>query len=148
MVGAALLTAYRNAGGELDLEAALREMKNRGQSVPGGVCGFWGACGAGISTGIFVSIISESTPLAERPFGLSNLMTSKSLEAIGTVGGPRCCKRDSFLSILAAVDFVRENFEVAMEKPEVICSFSTKNNQCIGKRCPFSKANLKGENDR
>ena len=148
MVGAALLTAYRNAGGELDLEAALREMKNRGQSVPGGVCGFWGACGAGISTGIFVSIISESTPLAERPFGLSNLMTSKSLEAIGTVGGPRCCKRDAFLSILAAVDFVRENFGVAMEKPEVICSFSPKNNQCIGKRCPFSKANRIGENDR
>ena len=32
-------------------------------------------------------------------------MTAKSLEAIGEIGGPRCCKRDSFLSILNAVDF-------------------------------------------
>lgn len=139
MVGAALLTAYKNAGGGIDLKKALTEMKNRGQSVPGGACGFWGACGAGISSGMFVSIISGSTPLASEPFGLSNRMTAKALEAIGTVGGPRCCKRDSYLSILAAVDFVKEHFGVEMEKSEVVCDFSSQNNQCIGKRCPFSK---------
>ena len=64
MVGAALLTAYKNAGGEIDLEKTLTEMMNRGKSVPGGACGFWGACGAGISSGMFISIISKSTPLA------------------------------------------------------------------------------------
>ncbi len=47
MVGAALLTAYRNAGGDIELEEALTEMQSRGKSVPGGACGFWGACGAG-----------------------------------------------------------------------------------------------------
>lgn len=51
MVGAALLTAYKNAGGKLDLESALREMYSRGRAVPGGACGFWGARGAGISAG-------------------------------------------------------------------------------------------------
>ena len=64
MVGAALLTAYRNAGGQLDLEKALREMYSRGKEVPGGACGFWGACGAGISAGQFLAIATESTPLA------------------------------------------------------------------------------------
>ena len=108
MVGAALLTAYHNAGGDIDLRSALTEMMNRGRSVPGGACGFWGACGAGISTGMFVSIISQSTPLANEPFALSHKMTAKSLQAISEIGGPRCCKRDSFLSILAAIDFVRE----------------------------------------
>lgn len=144
MVGAALLTAYNNAGGDIDLEKALIEMMNRGKSVPGGVCGFWGACGAGISSGMFVSIISRSTPLAREPFALSHKMTAKSLEAIGEIGGPRCCKRDSFLSILNAVDFVKEQFGVEMEKPEIVCRYSAQNNQCIGKRCPFSKANHKG----
>ena len=67
-------------------------------------------------------------------------MTAKSLEAIGEIGGPRCCKRDSFLSILAAVDFVKEHFGVEMEKPTVTCTYAAQNNQCIGKRCPFSKA--------
>ncbi len=137
MVGAALLTAYRNAGGQIELESALVEMRNRGKSVPGGACGFWGACGAGVSTGMFVSIISKSTPLSREGFALSHRMTAKALEQIGRVGGPRCCKRDSYLSILAAIDFVEENFEISMEKQEITCSRFSFNNQCIGKRCPF-----------
>lgn len=141
MVGAALLTAYHNAGGVLALESALSEMMNRGRAVPGGACGFWGACGAGISAGMFVSILSKSTPLAREPWGLSNQMTAKALDAIGQVGGPRCCKRDSFLSILAAIDFAKEHFGVEMTKPRIVCTHSAKNNQCLGSRCPFSKAN-------
>lgn len=141
MVGAALLTAYKNAGGDIDLNEALIEIMNRGKNVPGGACGFWGACGAGISSGMFISIISKSTPLAEEPFALSHKMTAESLSAIGEVGGPRCCKRDSYLSILAAIDFVKEHFGVEMERSEIICSYSGQNNQCIGKRCPFSKVN-------
>ena len=141
MVGAALLTAFHNAGGSIDLHDALIEIMNRGKAVPGGSCGFWGACGAGISTGMFVSIISKSTPLTNEPFALSHQMTAKSLGKIGEIGGPRCCKRDSFLSILASIDFVKEHFAVEMEKPDVICRYSTQNNQCIGKRCPFSAAN-------
>ena len=141
MVGAALLTAYHNAGGDIDLHDALTEIMNRGKAVPGGACGFWGACGAGISSGMFVSVISKSTPLANEPFALSHQMTAKSLGKIGEIGGPRCCKRDSFLSILAAIDFVKEHFGIEMEKQDVVCRYSSQNNQCIGKRCPFSAAN-------
>ena len=140
MVGAALLTAYHNAGGDIDLRGALTEMISRGKAVPGGSCGFWGACGAGISSGMFVSIISKSTPLTNEPFALSHKMTARSLEKIGEIGGPRCCKRDSFLSILSAVDFVKTHFGVGMEKPEIVCRYSPLNNQCIGKRCPFFAA--------
>ena len=140
MVGASLLTAYRNAGGDIDLDSALAEMMSRGKSVPGGSCGFWGACGAGISSGMFVSIISGSTPLENEPFALSHKMTARSLQAIGDIGGPRCCKRDSYLSILEAVDFVRENFGIEMDRHKVTCTRSAENNQCIGKRCPFSSA--------
>ena len=146
MVGAALLTAYKNSGGDIDLEISLKEMINRGKNVPGGSCGFWGACGAGISSGMFVSIISKSTPLTVKSFGLSHKMTAKSLEKIGEIGGPRCCKRDSYISILSAVEFVKENFNIDMEIKNIICSHSLKNNQCIGSRCPFSKINNKEEN--
>ncbi|MCQ2276915.1 MAG: DUF5714 domain-containing protein [Bacteroidales bacterium] len=137
LVGSALLTAYKNAGGDIDLPKMLIEMQNRGRQVPGGVCGFWGACGAGISSGMFVSLISGATPLSVEPWGLANRMTSQSLNAIGEIGGARCCKRDSYLAILAAVDFVAEHFGIQMEKPEITCQFSSKNNQCIGNRCPF-----------
>jgi len=137
MVGSALLTAYKNAGGSIDLHAALLEMMNRGKTVPGGACGFWGACGAGISTGMFVSIISGSTPLAKEPWGLSNKMTSGALDAIGSVGGPRCCKRDSYLAIYSAIDFVKENFGIEMDKTDTKCIHYENNNQCIGSRCPY-----------
>ena len=141
MVGSALLTAYRNAGGDIDLKTALVEMLHRGKAVPGGACGFWGACGAAISSGMFISIISKSTPLAKEPWGLSNLMTSRSLEAIGKIGGPRCCKRDSYLSLISAVNFAKEHFGIEMECPDIICHFSSHNNQCLGRRCPFSPLN-------
>ncbi len=146
MVGAALLTAYKNSGGGIELENSLKEMINRGKNVPGGSCGFWGACGAGISSGMFISIISKSTPLTVESFGLSHKMTAKSLEKIGEIGGPRCCKRDSYISILSAVEFVKENFNIDMEIKKIICTHSLKNNQCIGRRCPFSKINNKEEN--
>ena len=68
-------------------------------------------------------------------------MTSRSLNAIGEIGGARCCKRNSFLSIQQAVRFAKEKLNVEMEIGEIICEFSPANNQCIGKRCPFSKQN-------
>ncbi len=142
MVGSALLTAYRNAGGGIDLEKALFEMQERGREVPGGACGFWGACGAGISAGIFVSIVTGSTPLAIETWGLSNLMTSRSLAAIGAIGGPRCCKRNSYLALTEAVKFIEENLGVKMDISEIKCSRSHENNQCLGRRCPFN-----GESD-
>lgn len=137
MVGSALLTAYKNAGGDIDLSKALSEMQARGKKVPGGACGFWGACGAGVSTGMFVSIITGATPLANEAWGLSNKMTSAALGAIGEVGGPRCCKRDSYLAIIKAVEFVKENLGIEMELDEIKCTHSAQNNQCIGVRCSF-----------
>ena len=140
LVGSALLTAYKNAGGEIDLPAALAEMQSRGAKVPGGTCGYWGACGAGISAGMFISIITKSSPLSETGFKHANLMTARALSRIGEVGGPRCCKRDSYLAILAAAEFVRENFGIVLETHEITCTHAHENNQCIGARCPFSPA--------
>ena len=142
MVGAALLTAYKNAGGEIDLPKALHEMYRRGKAVPGGACGVWGACGAGVSAGQFMAIATESTPLAAEPWGLSNRMTAKALESIGKNGGPRCCKRDSYLAILSAIDFAAEHLGVHMERSNPVCTRSRQNNQCIGTRCPFFGGNV------
>ena len=76
---------------------------------------------------------------ADGVWGLSNKMTSSALDAIGEVGGPRCCKRDSYLAIARAVEFAREHLGVEMDTEKIECSHSAQNNQCIGKRCPFFK---------
>jgi len=139
LVGAALLAAAHNSGAEIDLPAALDEMRKRGEQVPGGACGNWGCCGAAVSAGIFVSLLTGATPLKTEEWGLANRMTSAALEAIGSLGGPRCCKRDSFTAARAAVAFVKEHWGIAMELPEEIrCQFSHLNAQCIGSRCPYN----------
>ena len=143
MVGAALLTAYRNAGGTLDLDKALREMLKQGKQVPGGACGFWGACGAGLSTGMFVSIATGSTPLAMEAWALSNKMTSCALGKISEHGGPRCCKRDSYLAITAAVEFAAEHLGVQMTMQPTRCSRFSMNNQCLGRECPYHPGNAR-----
>ncbi len=138
MVGAALLAAYRNAGGELDLLPALQEMKARGGKYPGGSCGFWGCCGAAVSAGMFFSIATGTTPLSGKSWGLANRITAEALERIGEAGGPRCCKRNSFTAVKTAAEFVKEHLSVEMELPEQIqCRWSEENRQCLRVRCPY-----------
>ena len=138
MAGAALLAAYHNSDGEVDLDWALAEMKERGGQVPGGVCGFWGCCGAGVSTGIYMSIITKATPLSGKSWGLSNRMTSRALNAIGEIGGPRCCKRDTFTAVKEAVQMTKEELGIEMELPEKIeCGFHVENQQCLRGKCPY-----------
>lgn len=138
LVGASLMTAFKNAGGKIDLQAALLEMQRRGRHVPGGICGLWGSCGAAVSTGICISILTGSSPLSTETWGWCNEMTSRVLAREAKIGGPRCCKRNSQIAVLEAVDFIREKFSVELEKPEkIVCGWFEQNNQCIGQRCPF-----------
>lgn len=138
LVGASLMTAFKNAGGEVDLQSALLEMQRRGRQVPGGICGLWGSCGAAVSTGICISILTGSSPLSTETWGWCNEMTSRVLAREAKIGGPRCCKRNSQIAVLEAVDFIREKFSIELEKPEkIVCRWFERNNQCIGQRCPF-----------
>lgn len=144
LVGSALLTAYHNAGGQIDLPAALQEMKNRGSKYPGGSCGFWGCCGAAVSTGMFLSIVNQTTPLAGKTWGQGNRMTAAALQAIGDIGGPRCCKRNSFTAVREAVALVREELGVSMVLPEkIVCHYSGENHQCLGRNCPYHQEGMK-----
>ena len=144
LVGAALLTAWHNSGGQGDFPAALAELARRGEQVPGGACGFWGCCGAAVSAGIFFSVAAGATPLAGESWGLANRATAAALQAIGDIGGPRCCKRDSFTAILQAADLCRRELGVDMEIPErVVCGFFPQNRECLGRRCPYHPAEKK-----
>lgn len=140
MVGAALIAAYHNSGGNVELEPALEKMRERGGECPGGTCGMWGCCGAAVSCGMFISIILGATPLSGKEWGMANRMTSRALAAIGALGGPRCCKRDSFTAAKEAVGFVKEELGVEMELGAPIkCDFSPENPQCIRRACPYYK---------
>ena len=112
--GAAVLTAYRNAGGR------------------------WGVCGATASVGAALSILETTGPLTSDDSWDSHMVyTSRALEALSRIGGPRCCKRDAYISLETAVDYIRERFGVRLEKDDIRCEFHPQNAQCLGERCPF-----------
>ncbi len=139
LVPAVLLAAYCNTTRELQKKGNLiRTARERAGHVIGGACGFLGDCGAAVGTGIFISLITGATPLSHLEWQQANLITAKSLETIARHGGPRCCKRNTFLALEAAVRFVHEQFSVEMPTdPAITCIFSGMNKECRMKDCPY-----------
>ena len=138
IVGASLLCAFCNTYGEADLENALNAVISRGKKVPGGFCGMAGCCGAAVSAGIFLSVILKATPMSKEEWALSNRMTSRCLEAVSRLGGPRCCKRDSYTTILAAAEFLREELGKPLGvSDEILCSHFGDNAECLKVECPY-----------
>ena len=136
--GAALLTAFYNASGKIDLQNSLQELMKRGLQMPGAICGMWGVCGAVSSMGAALSIIDGTSPLStDFSWGKHMEFTSKALHSLSQVGGPRCCKRDAFLSFQNVIQYINENYDVELESSSIECGFSEKNEQCIKERCPF-----------
>lgn len=71
--GAAFLTAYKNAGGEINLENCLEELENRAERMPGAMCAYWGVCGSVASVGAALSIIHGTQPLSTDEFYKDNM---------------------------------------------------------------------------
>lgn len=139
LVPAVLLAAYCNVSGKSDQKARLiATARERAASVPGGACGFMGDCGAAVGVGIFVSLITGATPLSRREWQQANMAVAKSLMTIAEHGGPRCCKRNTFLALKGAVAFTAEHFGVKIPlDSKVTCRFSDLNKECRMANCPF-----------
>jgi len=139
LVPAVLLSSFYNVTGEKDKkEEKIRTAQKRAASVPGGFCGFQGDCGAAVGVGIFVSVMTGSTPLSVKEWRLSNLATGRTLITIAESGGPRCCKRNSFLAIEEAGKFVRDQCDIILPVSQnVKCEFTDLNRQCLHEKCRF-----------
>lgn len=136
--GAAFLCALKNAGAEFDFDHALDVLALRGSQMPGAICGQWGVCGSSASIGAALAIFHETGPLSDNEYYKDNLFyTSLALHDIAQIGGPRCCKRNAFLSLQRAIQFVKEKYQINLDQDEIICEFSSKNQQCLHERCPF-----------
>jgi len=139
LVPAVLLAAYYNKRKLKDKKKdKLAEARKRAGNVPGGFCGFYGDCGAAVGTGIFISILTGATPMSKKEWRLSNQMTARSLTKIAEHGGPRCCKRNTYIAIQEAVEFLEENFGTRLETAWAKkCGFHELNEECLLEDCPF-----------
>ena len=107
-------------------------------SYAGATCGKWGMCGSASSVGAALAIIHETGPLSSNEYYKHNLqLVSNVLLKVSEIGGPRCCKRNGFLAIKTAAEFVSKTYGIDLECDNFSCDFSNKNAQCIKTRCPF-----------
>lgn len=143
MIPGIILACYRNCGGELKGESILTGI-NRGADIPGGVCGFWGACGAAVGAGIAVSTILAATPLTPASRQIAQSFTAEILSAIGHYRGGRCCQRETWIALTETARLSAEILPVAMEANGTIhCEQYLKNRECIRKQCPLWENRVK-----
>ncbi len=143
IVPAVLLTCMHNSIGKPEnLRDKLEIAEFRAKNVLGGYCGNFGACGAAIGTGIFMSIFTKANPLSEKEWSLANLITSQALRQVALSGGPRCCKRDTYIALEEAVKFIKKEFSVTLPVSEAKCTFSMRNRQCKHEDCIFYNLSL------
>jgi hypothetical protein len=136
--GAAFLVAYKNAGGDIELNSALDELAKRTIKMPGAMCGMWGVCGSSVAIGACLSIINGTGPLSDNQFYKDNMeYTSSVINRMSQIGGPRCCKRNAFISLSYAIDFVEKHYGIKLDKDNIKCEFTSFNKECIKERCPF-----------
>ncbi len=136
--GAAFLTAFRNAGGDINLEQCLDELAKRTFKMPGAMCGHWGVCGSVASIGAALSIINGTGPLSTDEYYKYNMeYTSAVLTQMSKIGGARCCKRNAFIALSYAVKFVKDKYCIDMLCDNIECEFSSSNTQCLKNKCPF-----------
>jgi len=136
MVPAIIVAAVKNAGYPVPARA-INEAIDRGSKVPGGWCGFYGACGAAIGVGISVSILGEATPLTGETRSMAIRATAYSLEKM-VDGYPRCCKRASRKALEAAVEYLHDRMGITLSKGKPIkCTYSPRNLECAKEICSY-----------
>ena len=136
MVPAAIVAAVCNAGYSIPKEA-VEIAVTRGSEVPGGWCGFYGACGAAVGVGIAVSVLTKATPLTGKQRSLAMEATSLALARM-LDGHPQCCKRASRNALEAAVEFLRDRMGMTLGMGQPIrCSYSQRNQTCPREECPY-----------
>jgi len=137
LVPAVLLACYHNKRNE-DKSKNMQLARQRSADVPGGSCGYHGVCGAAIGTGMFFSLITNTSPLSQDSWGFCNKTTADTLNRIACYSGPRCCKRDSFIALQNATSILKEKFHMELEVPDKIkCRFHPFNHECLKEKCEF-----------
>ncbi len=136
MVAAIIVAAVKNAGYPVPDGAAEKALA-RGTKVPGGWCGFYGTCGAGVGVGIAVSVLTGATPLTGKPRTMAIEATAFALNRIAD-GQPRCCKRASRKALEAAVDFLQKRLDITLSKGQKIkCFYTKRNRECTRDDCAY-----------
>jgi hypothetical protein len=145
LVPAAVLTAMKNRkisrpdGSPITTEVILEGIR-RGAKIPGGFCGYAGTCGACVGAGVTTALFIGSTPTKGPERTMAHKATTTALY-LSQDGLRRCCKRATYYGLKAALDLLREEYDIDLGEPPELksCKYSAKSRDCEEESCPFYK---------
>ena len=143
MAGLALLLASERAGVELP-EDFIEETIRRSMQIPGGTCGYHGACGGAVSLGVAVSMITGATPVTGLARGMAHRATAMALLGCSD-DQARCCKRALRKTVTTGRAFFAE--ELGINLPPAVglqlCADIPRNRECAKGQCPYFRRVVK-----
>jgi len=139
LVTPVVLAALRNSGQYPLKPGRLASAIERTRGIPLGSCGTRGECGAAISVGALVSILTGATFQKDRERSLALQASAETLLAIAQAGGPRCCKQSVYLALKTASIFLKRELNLDLSV-EPHCDFAARNEECKHERCQYYAA--------
>lgn len=137
LVAPIILTTLNNLGYTSISNAKINAAIKRGNKIPYGSCGTMGVCGACVSAGITVSMITGANYLKDKERNLTLTTTAKALQAITELGGPRCCKYSVYESIKTAWNVLKTDLDFHLPDLQIKCEFQGKLNDCHLEKCKY-----------
>jgi ubiquinone/menaquinone biosynthesis C-methylase UbiE len=137
IVPGVIVATYRNLGGKVsddDIQTAI----DRGKTIPGGVCAFWGGCGAALGAGAAFAILLKGNPVKPVERKIVQQITGAIIIEINQVEAARCCQRETWTALKTAADLSKQYLEIPLHADgPTRCAQQSKNKECLGKGCPY-----------
>ena len=80
---------------------------------------------------------AQANPKLSRGWDDANRATATALMHMADVGGPRCCKRCSFLAIETAAALLKSADGIDMCEASPLCTWFPDNRECLQAACPY-----------
>ncbi len=138
LVVAAFLLAYHHRHGEPSWSAIVDVLQTASDQLPGGTCGFWGCCAAGLGIGMAYCAILDSAPTSGPERAAAHQVVAEITRRIGEVRAPRCCRRECLIALQVACELSETLLPQALASTHrVVCEQAAENDECIREACPF-----------
>ncbi|MBC2715454.1 MAG: methyltransferase domain-containing protein [Desulfobacteraceae bacterium] len=139
IVPGVIVATYRNLGGQVsdnDIQTAI----DRGKTIPGGVCAFWGGCGAALGTGAAFAVLLKGNPIKASERKMVQQITGTIINKINKLEAARCCQRETWTALKTAAELSMQYLEIPLRADGAThCTQQSKNKECMGKGCPYIK---------
>ncbi len=136
---AVLLTVYSNVTNKFsNLEQTLQDLKVFIRNEAPQKCSFQaGTCGAAIGSKVFFMHYLNDVFSPEELEEYGEYVKNETIRQIDEYHLPRCCKRDTYTSLLVTANFLNEKLDLNIEISEPKCIFSLRNKSCGLSDCPY-----------